>query len=199
MPTNAHRRVIGSFGWLGSIISRLRPTFIDRRLGPQKISLHDQLADLGVKLVDLAFASHLGSLRLAGEDAGHAFDRLLLPRVDHRLVDAVLGCQLRERLFAPNGLERHPRIKSEDWLLALNSAEPEDREANFASSSPSSGSSSRQGEPSLADCPGFGDHLSRPCLAKRSLGGHERLVTSLDLSFSGFLLDIRCISPISRR
>lgn len=54
-----------------------------------------------MQLVDLVFASRLRRLGLSGEHPRQPRDGLLLPRIDHRLVDAVLAdscaslCSLR--------------------------------------------------------------------------------------------------------
>jgi hypothetical protein len=79
---------------------------IDRRLVP-KIPLHQQLADLGVQLLDLCLAGGLGRLIATVKQAGHAVHRLPLPSADHRMVHAMLGGQLRQRQIAPDCLHRN--------------------------------------------------------------------------------------------
>jgi hypothetical protein len=83
---------------------------IDRRLVP-KISLHQQLPDLGVQFLDLGLAGGLGRLIAAVKQAGHAVHRLPLPRADHRVVHTMLGCQFSQRQIAPDRLHRNLRLE----------------------------------------------------------------------------------------
>jgi len=48
-----------------------------------------------MKVLDLRLTIGLNRIGLAGEGPGQAFHRLLLSSVDHRLMDAVLGGELR--------------------------------------------------------------------------------------------------------
>ena len=64
-----------------------------------------------MELVDLALAGGVGGFRLAGEHRGHSLDGLLLPSVDHSLVDAVLGGQMRYRLLPAERLKGHLRLE----------------------------------------------------------------------------------------
>jgi hypothetical protein len=47
-----------------------------------------------------------GGLGLVGEHARHSLDRLLLPGVDQRLMDTVLGDQLRNAQLTTDRLQR---------------------------------------------------------------------------------------------
>mgnify|MGYP001237757821 CR=1 FL=1 len=97
-----------------------------------------------MKVLDLRLTIGLNRIGLAGEGPGQAFHRLLLPSVDHRLMDAVLGDELRHRhltsdrpsaTFAGKSAEyrfRFPVIRS---VLSL-------------------------GKPGLSNCPGNRDHLT---------------------------------------
>jgi hypothetical protein len=58
---------------------------------------HHQLPDLGVQLFHLALAGSPGNIGLPGEGPCHPSDGLPLPGRDHRVVHAMLGCQLCER------------------------------------------------------------------------------------------------------
>ena len=71
--------------------------------------------------ITLDLALLLGRLRLGPprEHPGHSCDGLSLPRVDHRLVNAVLDHQLGDRRLAPKGLERHLRLRLGAMLLRL--------------------------------------------------------------------------------
>jgi hypothetical protein len=72
-----------------------------------KISLHQQLPDLGVQFLDLRLTGRLGSLIAAVKQAGHAIHRLTLPCADHRVMHAVLGSQFRQRQIAPDRFHRN--------------------------------------------------------------------------------------------
>ena len=49
--------------------------------------------------------------RPAGKQRDHPFHGVPLPLSHHRLVDAVLHCQLRRRQFTELGLHRHTRLE----------------------------------------------------------------------------------------
>jgi hypothetical protein len=76
-----------------------------------KIPLHQQLADLGVQLLDLCLAGSLGRLIATVKQAGHAVHRLTLPGADHRVVHAMLGGQFRQRQIATDRLHRNLRLE----------------------------------------------------------------------------------------
>lgn len=67
-----------------------------------KIPLYQQLPDLRVQLVHLGVAGRPGRFAPTGKRACHILNRLALPRRDHRVVDAVLGSQLRQRQITSN-------------------------------------------------------------------------------------------------
>src|SRR5271169_1600247 len=73
----------------------------------QKIPLHYKLADLGVKLGDLAITALLSLVALLVEHLGELLDRLALPGRNLGRVQFVLGRQLRNRLMALDRLKRH--------------------------------------------------------------------------------------------
>src|SRR5271168_3618159 len=73
----------------------------------QKIPLHNKLADLGVKLGDLAIPALLSLTALLVEHLGELLDRLALPVRNLSRVQFVLGRQLRDRLMALDGLKRY--------------------------------------------------------------------------------------------
>ena len=67
----------------------------------QKISLHNKLTDLGVKLGDLAIPALVSIAALLVEHLGKLLTRLTLPGSNLSWVQLVLGRQLRNRLVAP--------------------------------------------------------------------------------------------------
>src|SRR3954470_4439632 len=66
----------------------------------QKIPLHDELANLGMQLRQLRVTVLLARAVLVVEDLSELLSRLALPRRDLGRVQAVPGCQLRNRLVA---------------------------------------------------------------------------------------------------
>ena len=72
--------------------------FIGRILSP-RIPLHHQRPNLDVQLLDIGLADFCALLRFrpAGEHRLQPFRGTPLPLAHHRLVDAVLGRQLRRR------------------------------------------------------------------------------------------------------
>ena len=73
----------------------------------QKIPLHNKLADLGVKLGDLAIPALLPLDALVVEHLGQLLDRLAFPGRNLRRVQFVLARQLRNCLVALDRLQRH--------------------------------------------------------------------------------------------
>src|ERR1700685_4096167 len=73
----------------------------------QKIPLHNQLTDLGVKLRDLPIPALVALGAPLVEHLGEILDRLALPSRYLRRVQFVLGRQLRNRLVALDRLKRH--------------------------------------------------------------------------------------------
>src|SRR5271169_477827 len=73
----------------------------------QKIPLHNKLADLGVKLGDLAIPALLSLAALLVKHLGELLDRLALPGRNLGRMQFVLGPQLRNRLMALDRLKRH--------------------------------------------------------------------------------------------
>src|SRR5271155_643633 len=73
----------------------------------QKILLHNKLADLGVKLGDLAIPALVALGALLVEHLGQLLHRLALPGCNLRRVQFVPGRQLRNRLMALDRLNRH--------------------------------------------------------------------------------------------
>src|SRR5271169_1715785 len=73
----------------------------------QKIPLHNKLADLGVKLGDLAITALLALGALLIEHLGELLNRLALPGCNLRRVQFVPGRQLRNRLMALERLKRN--------------------------------------------------------------------------------------------
>ena len=68
--------------------------------------------ELGIgELFHLALAGSPGNIARPGEGACHPIDGLSLPGRDHRVVHAMLGCQLRQRQVTPDRLQRHLRLK----------------------------------------------------------------------------------------
>ena len=80
----------------------------------QKIPLHNQLTDLGVKLGDLAIPALVSLGALLGEHLGEIFDRLALPGRDLR--------RLVRLCFASSVPVSSPLIPASSATLALNSA-----------------------------------------------------------------------------
>src|SRR5579862_721183 len=73
----------------------------------QKIPLHYKLADLGVKLGDLAIPALLALDALVVKHLGQLLDRLALPRCNLGRVQFVLARQIGHRLMALDRLKRH--------------------------------------------------------------------------------------------
>src|SRR5271155_5831868 len=73
----------------------------------QKIPLHNKLADLGVKLADLAIPALLALGALLVEHLGEFLNRLALPGSNLRRVQFVLARQFRHCLVALNRLKRN--------------------------------------------------------------------------------------------
>ena len=73
----------------------------------QKIPFHNKLADLGVKLGDLAIPALLALAPLVVEHPGQLLDRLTLPRRNLRRVQLVLARQFRNRLVALDRFQRY--------------------------------------------------------------------------------------------
>src|ERR1700685_833192 len=73
----------------------------------QKIPLHNELTDLGVKLRDLAIPALVALGALLVEHLGQLLDRLALPGRNLRRVQFVLARQLCNRLVALDRLQRH--------------------------------------------------------------------------------------------
>src|SRR6476620_2859966 len=73
----------------------------------QKIPLHHQLTDLGMKLRQLNVAVLLAGAALLVEHLGEFLNRLALPRCNLGRVQFVLGRQLGDRLLALDRLKRH--------------------------------------------------------------------------------------------
>lgn len=59
-----------------------------------------------MQLFYLALAAAPGHIASTGERASHPIDSLPRPRRDHRVVDALLGCQLRQRQVATDRFQR---------------------------------------------------------------------------------------------
>lgn len=77
----------------------------------QKIPLDDQLADLGMQLLDLT----RGDLRLGGRGAaegrGHVLDCGAFLTADHRRMDIVFLGQFGRRQFLADGFQSHRRFE----------------------------------------------------------------------------------------
>src|SRR5271156_3897671 len=71
----------------------------------QKISLHNKLTDLGMKLGDLAIPALVALGTLLVEHLGKLLDRLAFPGGNLCRVQFVLGRQLRDRLVALDRLK----------------------------------------------------------------------------------------------
>src|SRR3954471_20616025 len=79
----------------------------------QKIPFHHQLPDLRVQLLNLSLGRLCALLRrrLTGEHRRQPLHGLPLPLTHHRLVNAVLGCQLRRRQLTPQCFQGHFRLE----------------------------------------------------------------------------------------
>jgi len=75
-----------------------------------KNHLHHELADLGVKLLDLTDLI-LSFFDFTQEHLGHAFDRLPFPRAHLRWVVPPLGCDLLHRPVTTQRFKRHSSLK----------------------------------------------------------------------------------------
>lgn len=64
-----------------------------------------------MQLFHLALADGLGRITDSGERVRHPLDRLALPGRYHRVVDAVLGGELRQRQVNPDRLQRYLRLE----------------------------------------------------------------------------------------
>nr|AJW29257.1 Hydrolase (HAD superfamily) [Sphingomonas sp. NS2] len=69
------------------------------------------MPDLGVQLLDFRLTGSLRAPIAVIEQAGHPIHRLPLPCTDHRVVDAMLRCQFRQRQIATDRLHRNLRLE----------------------------------------------------------------------------------------
>ena len=79
------------------------------RVSPRTI-FQRQLTNLGIKLFDLAVFV-LSLFDFFRENAGHAFNRLPLPRAYLRSVQLPIGRDLLHRLVTKRRLKRHSSLK----------------------------------------------------------------------------------------
>src|SRR5262249_3387343 len=102
-------------------------------------------ADLRVQFLDFGVRG-LSDIGFVLKHCGKVVDSLFLPGIDHRLMHAVLGAELRDRQLAPDRLESYFRFEFSAVTIAL-------RLCHLYSSFP-------KDEPSLINCPIRGDPLS---------------------------------------
>jgi hypothetical protein len=86
------------------VINRRTPAADVHALAPQ---ITDHLTAAIPRHIDERSVDHPRHLRGACKSRRHAVDRLPLPRRDHRVVNAVLGPQLRQRQVSADRFQRN--------------------------------------------------------------------------------------------
>ena len=109
---------IESRGWPGSIICRLQSRLSDRRLWLQNLA-PPPTGRFWRRAFPPRRRGPLRSFGFAGKYSGQTLDRLLTPCGDHRLVDAVLRRQLRQRQFPFSASNATFALKSAEYRLRL--------------------------------------------------------------------------------